>query len=321
MRPSASTKMFDFSEGGPPQPQLIPPFQMTYELANHEAICFEYDHGRYTVDLDSEPLARVRAAGFSRESVMTPLKSIRLSDAQKSRYGIPPDASSFAWACPLPGSLGMNGFEPETPEEVAAVFGAFAYFKDADHIVALTAARLTPPGVAGSVAFEGPHRLQPPKGERGKVHDGQRLREFLVETGRFQSVSVDALKQAGVEYTWWLGPYEPIAAENGTAWPHGCFIYLYREGFEQFDSFLTASSSEDAPGPAPSSPPQPVAASPVVPPLSLGARALASPSDAPGTFERGVGGIAAAFARRSIGSSPRKDLLRDSGTPRSSIAQ
>ena len=248
---------------------------------------------------------------------MTPLKSIRMSDAMKTRHGIPPDASSFAWACPLPGSLGMNGFEPETPEEVAAVYGAFAYFKDADHVVALTAARLTPPGVAGSVAFEGPHRLQPPKGERGRVHDGQRLREFLVETGRFQSVSVDALKQAGVEYTWWLGPCEPIAAENGTAWPHGAFVYLYRDGSEEYDCFLTASSAESEPGPAPDGS-QP-AQQPVVPPLSLGARALASsgPSDdPPGTFERGMGGIAAAFARRSL-SSPRKDLQ----TPRSSIAQ
>ena len=31
----------------------------------------------------------------------------------------------------------------------------------------------------------------------------------------------EALRQQGVEYFWWLGPEEPIAAEDGRLWPLG----------------------------------------------------------------------------------------------------
>ena len=67
----------DVSESSASSVQPLAPFQLSYEAANHEAIGFEYDKGRYIVDLDAEPLARVRAAGFLRESVMTPLKTTR----------------------------------------------------------------------------------------------------------------------------------------------------------------------------------------------------------------------------------------------------
>ena len=47
----------------------------------------------------------------------------------------------FAWAFPLHALGGSVGFAPQTPEEEAAVHGAFAYFKDADALVALNAVR------------------------------------------------------------------------------------------------------------------------------------------------------------------------------------
>ena len=50
----------------------------------------------------------------------------------------------------------------------------------------------------------------------------------------------EALLSWGVEFFWWLGPGEPIAGEDGTAWPDGAFIYLYRDGDEDKDCFFSA---------------------------------------------------------------------------------
>ena len=71
-----------------------------------------------------------------------------------------------------------------------------------------------------------------------RKEDGARLRDFLIESGRINHVTLDGVKQAGAVYTWWLGPGEPIAGEDGKAWPKGAFVYLYREGDEAFDCFL-----------------------------------------------------------------------------------
>ena len=154
----------------------------------------------------------------------------------------------FAWAFPLRGSLGIHGFEPSTAEEAALCHGSWAYFKDADHLVALSAASMAKEGdeAAGEAlrSFGGPYRLQSPKSENearrfaSRVHDGARMRDFLIESGRIHPVTLAALKQAGVVYFWWLGPGEAVAQEDGSAWPKGGFVYLYREGDEQFDCFL-----------------------------------------------------------------------------------
>ena len=64
---------------------------------------------------------------------------------------------------------GSVGFAPQTPEEEAAVHGAFAYFKDADHLVAINAVRATP---SGGLHCGGPHFLC---GAAAAVSDGTRI--------------------------------------------------------------------------------------------------------------------------------------------------
>ena len=225
----------------------------------------------------------------------TALKPMCFTEAQKAQYRIPPEATMFAWAFPLPhGSLGVNGFEPATPEEAAAVYGAFAFFKDADHIIALNAACTSTHGEPGSCAFAGPHRLHAPDvggtPSSTKLQDGRRMREFLIETGRFQNVSMEGCKAAGVQYFWWLGPGEPIANESGAAWPDGCFVYLYPDGAEEFDCFLTAAASAVPLGTTGAMAERSPFASPGRSPIS----ATSSPAQSPGH------GIAAHFARRSL---------------------
>ena len=165
------------------------------------AMGFEYGHGEYVVDIDSSPLERVKAAGFGGASQMTPLRRINLPNAEQE-LSIPKEATMFAWAFPLHALGGSVGFAPQTPEEEAAVHGAFAYFKDADALVALNAVRATP---SGGLHCGGPHLLV---GAAAAVRDGVRMRTHMRDTGRVHPVS-EALRQQGVEYFWWLGPTYP----------------------------------------------------------------------------------------------------------------
>merc|ERR1712100_314594 len=107
------------------------------------------------------------------------------------------------------------------------VYGAYAYFKDADNLIALNAVSF---GTIG-LEFQGPWPLVAPSSSPSSptvLSDGTKLREFLKASGRIHPVTIGALQQIGVEYFWWLGPGEPVATEDGTAWPFGAFVYMYR---------------------------------------------------------------------------------------------
>ena len=227
----------------------VAPFRMQLSSCDFGAMGFEYDHGEYLVDIDSSQLERVKAAGYGGSSQMTPLRRINLPNAEQE-LNIPKEATMFAWAFPLHALGGSAGFAPQTPEEEAAVHGAFAYFKDADHLVASNAVRATP---SGGLHCGGPHLLC---GAAAAVNDGKRMRTHMRETGRIHPVS-EALRLQGVEYFWWLGPEEPIAAEDGRMWPLGAFVYLYRDGDEAMDCLLAVTHPS---APAPPSPARPSAA-------------------------------------------------------------
>ena len=146
----------------------VAPFRMQLSSCDFGAMGFEYDHGEYLVDIDSSQLERVKAAGFGGSSQMTPLRRINLPNAEQE-LNIPKEATMFAWAFPLHALGGSVGFAPQTPEEEAAVHGAFAYFKDADHLVAINAVRATP---SGGLHCGGPHLL---RGATAAVSDGTRM--------------------------------------------------------------------------------------------------------------------------------------------------
>ena len=73
--------------------------------------------------------------------------------------------------------------------------------------------------------------------------DGQKLREFLISSGRWVPCHFNMLRQVGVEMFWWLGPGERVADELGTAWPHGAFVCLYREEAREHDCFVAIASA------------------------------------------------------------------------------
>jgi len=183
------------------------------------------------------------------------MKPLTLDNPGKERAGIPLHATMFAYAFPLQGHHSLS-FAPETPEEEAMLYGAFAYFQNADSLVALKAVTIA----ADGLPFRGPHMLTAhpgsavAEGEDGaagegaarerEVVDGAKLREFLLRSGRCHPVTIKALRTIGVEKFWWLGPGEQIAEEGGGAWPHGAFIYIYGEDARENDCFLAVEGPE-----------------------------------------------------------------------------
>lgn len=123
----------------------------------------------------------------------------------------------------------------------AVFFGAFAYFANADTIVALHAVSMAQ---KGHLLLGGPHRFA----DEPRLREGAELRQQLKASGRIHPVTLDGLIDIGVEFFWWLGPSEPLGKENGDAWPHGAFVYLYREDCKSLDCFLEVAEPQDERG-------------------------------------------------------------------------
>jgi hypothetical protein len=95
------------------------------------------------VDIDSPALERIRAAGFSGSSQMTPLRRINLSAEAKAASNIPRQATMFAWAFPLH-ALGNSDFVPEARARPARPARPLGTHRDAPRRTRLppTSARL-----------------------------------------------------------------------------------------------------------------------------------------------------------------------------------
>lgn len=84
------------------------------------------------------------------------------------------------------------------------------------------------------LSFSGPIKLSSPA-----LTAGPRLRETLLERGLCNPATLPAMRDRGVDEVWWLGPGQPIAGEDGRAWPGGCFVYLYPEKHARLDCIFT----------------------------------------------------------------------------------
>ena len=237
-------------------------YKMALKKVDIDKIGFYYADGGYEVHLGADALSRVKAAGYKNSGRTTPMKPITLDSDAKQKADIPQDATMFAYVFPLDGR--QLTFTPETAEEEAMLHGAFAYFHNADSLAALKAVCIVGEGLSSSISFSGPHMLhapaaaaggggslpppaslpQPPGGASPNtpIVDGAKMRDFLISSGRVHPVTIAALRDYGVEKFWWLGPGEKIAQEEGGAWVHGSFVYLYCEEARESDCFLAVEA-------------------------------------------------------------------------------
>ena len=72
--------------------------------------------------------------------------------------------------------------------------------------------------------------------DRAQVADG--LRETMMSRKMTHPVTIRFFKEMGIDFFWWLGPKERVGVEDGSKWPNGAFVYLYRDDDEQMDCFL-----------------------------------------------------------------------------------
>jgi len=84
----------------------------------------------------------------------------------------------------------------------------------------------------GKLPFEGPCMFN----DRAQVADG--LRETMMSRKMTHPVTIRFFKEMGIDFFWWLGPKERVGVEDGSKWPNGAFVYLYRDDDEEMDCFL-----------------------------------------------------------------------------------
>ena len=128
-------------EASPATTAPVESFSLKLRTADVRKLGLRYLDGGYEVHLGLPALARVRAAGYANFGRFSPIKPITLDTAGKERSGIPTEATMFAYAFPLHGHEHLD-FEPTSAEEEAVIHGAFAYFQNADSLIALKAVSL-----------------------------------------------------------------------------------------------------------------------------------------------------------------------------------
>jgi len=155
-------------------------------------------------------------------SQMSPMHEITLTDEEKREANIPLEALRFNWSYPVPGWESMN--QGGISQQLASFFqvGGFMYFGAFQCILQVTTL-IPSDGDAGGLQFSKPRSWKP------------EWTAALAKDGRFQDITIKALRATGASSFCWLRPEEIIPGENG--WPlhdqpevpHGGFAYLFHK--------------------------------------------------------------------------------------------
>jgi hypothetical protein len=164
----------------------------------------------------------------------SPPHTITLSAQGRRFAGIPPTAVNVIWAYPLVGMAETSQkFELDLsdPALLFVTFGGYIYC-DADMKVVSTSA----------IASGEDLHFSAPKPWRAKFTRG------LAQSGRFQSITINALAEAGAKYYCWLHAGEVLTCprdeyassdeadvEQWEVSTHGAFAYLFNEPDEPND--------------------------------------------------------------------------------------
>lgn len=147
----------------------------------------------------------------------SPLHPTTLSPATRAAAGIPELAKFFAWSYPaeLAGELRgriistLNG-----PERAFLEYGGYVYFDSELNVVGTTS--ISPTSAGTGLIFGRPLPL------------AEGVAAALFRQGRFQEVTLEALKSKGATHFAWLRPKE--FASHGLDCPSGGFAYKFDSG-------------------------------------------------------------------------------------------
>ena len=243
---------------------------------------------RYSLNLSHELLANLRGKGFASRGYTSPPQELTMELHDRRLANVPLEASHFAWAFPLSGvaeARDRDAIAPQTKEEAFALFGGFVYLNANSMVIAVNALAKASRGLcfdgpfplnsvrrdgcAGRVGSSNHRRglaaasCHLPCGcsracsgracWRSVMHEsalanGQQLRSVLLSEARANFATVGEQLAMGVKNYAWLGPGEARGAEDGAAWPHGAFVYLYDDSRTDLDCYFALKESVRAGG-------------------------------------------------------------------------
>eukprot|EP01062_Namystynia_karyoxenos_P080951 TRINITY_DN8812_c0_g2_i1.p1 TRINITY_DN8812_c0_g2~~TRINITY_DN8812_c0_g2_i1.p1 ORF type:complete len:1563 (+),score=433.81 TRINITY_DN8812_c0_g2_i1:1176-5864(+) len=193
-------------------------------------------------------LSRARVSCGGR---LSPASELTLDRSTRRQLGIPGAARTFCFAYPTDARTEEWAAVPEAekqrviadPVGSLVLFGGYLYFDQSGLCVA---ARCLCPGTA--LRFDGPYFV-------GREQQRELLRKLL-ESRRFEPVTIEDLRQVGAQYFAWLLPGEHLG--GGRDCDHGGFLYLFHGLSEpQPDArYFTLSGDDPAPPKDRRSPPR-----------------------------------------------------------------
>lgn len=171
---------------------------------------------------------------------VSPVHELTLSFENKALALIPESAARFVWAYPLFGMGSLNDAQKErlancSPNLSFLVFGGFIYFDAQNTVLQANAI-----AQGNGLYFSGP---QPWRHE---------FTSNLFKQGRFQDVTIAAMRDQGAKKYCWLKPDEVLVDISGcVSWKiegNGAFVYLFHEDqrdYSPLDRFFTIADSVD----------------------------------------------------------------------------
>lgn len=157
-----------------------------------------------------------------------PVAPVTLDEKTRKIANIPLDAAFFAFASPVAGVTNLSGRLVNFADPLVNFcgVGGYLYFAKYDTLVGATTLFKTPEynhtRNPGGLYFDGPF----PFGRSEVV-------ERLLGAGRFSPPTLTSLAVLGVTAFCWLNPSEHFSpksdpySEDGSAWTHGAFVYIY----------------------------------------------------------------------------------------------
>jgi len=186
----------------------------------------------------SPALEELCPGDVSGKGQLSPRAAITLSKTDKRIANIPLNATSFAFAYPLPALADAISLSDLSQAEVAfAAIGGFVYWDESERVAAVNALQM-----GHGLNFEGPFPLQAQPGCR-------QLREQLCEAARVVKVTLGSLVASGVIGFSWILPGEtfgPSEHQPELLWAHGGFVYLYEEASRKMDCLYKVTAAPQA---------------------------------------------------------------------------
>lgn len=239
-------------EGDAPRANPLQPFVLTSALLDLQLLGLACNVEDGTFELrpprasagggggDGGDATAAPCAGTGRLSRSHPMT---LDPAARQAALVPPAATHFAFGYPCTSPDSSRLQEYSLGESFAAA-GGFVYFT---HSLAacegedegrfqLCGATSLHRSAGQGLQFDGPVPLRDPL----------LCRQQLETQDRLHQATLDFLLSVGVKHFCWLGPREALGPNDGSAWQHGGFVYLFDE--EQLDCvFVLREAREHQP--------------------------------------------------------------------------